>query len=130
MTQVASPPNEVAPGRSAGGRLVSVDALRGFDMLWIIGAQGVGRAFNQLRHTPLTESFADQLYHKDWEGFGFYDLIFPLFILVVGLSLVFSLPRIIERQGKKAAYWRIVKRSLILYLLGVFYYGGLSGKSR
>ncbi len=69
---------------------------------------------------------ADQLEHVDWEGFHFYDLIFPLFVFLMGTSAVFSLERLVERAGRGQAYRRIFTRSLILYLLGLFYYGGLS----
>jgi outer membrane biosynthesis protein TonB len=58
--------------------------------------------------------------HKDWEGIAFYDLIFPLFVFIVGASLVFSLSKTIAELGKTAAVKRIFWRSLLLYLIGVF----------
>jgi predicted acyltransferase len=66
------------------------------------------------------------LNHKSWDGFGFYDLIFPLFVFIAGVSLVFSLTKQIEAKGRRAALRRVVVRSIILYLLGILYYGGLS----
>jgi predicted acyltransferase len=76
----------------------------------------------QRRHRFL----ADQFEHKDWQGFAFYDLIFPLFVFIVGVSLVFSLTRTLEREGRAAALRRVFRRGLLLYALGVFYYGGFA----
>jgi len=105
---------------------MSVDALRGFDMFWIIGADSLVAALNRMSHTPVTGFLAGQLEHADWEGFHFYDLIFPLFIFIVGVSLVFSLTKTIEQAGRAEALKRIVRRSLLLYLLCIFYSGGFS----
>lgn len=55
----------------------------------------------------------------------FYDFIFQLFIFIVGVSITLSLPRIIEKEGKVAAIKRIVIRTVVLYLLGIFYMGGI-----
>ena len=66
-----------------------------------------------------------QFEHVAWEGFHFYDLIFPLFEFVMGMSIVFSLSKIVTKSDKKAAYKRILKRVIKLYLLGIIYYGGL-----
>jgi len=107
-------------------RIVSIDALRGFDMFWIIGAEGLVHGLKQLNPSPVVSALSEQLEHVAWEGFHFYDLIFPLFVFLMGASSVFSLPGIVKREGKRAAYWRIVKRSVLLYAIGVFLYGGLS----
>ena len=69
---------------------MSVDALRGFDMFWIIGADSLVAALNRISRTGPTNFLAGQLEHAEWEGFHFYDLIFPLFVFIVGVSLVFS----------------------------------------
>ena len=70
--------------------------------------------------------FAGQLKHSPWQGLTFYDLIFPLFIFLVGVSLVFSLTRTIERSGRAAALKRILSRTVLLYACGVFYYGAFA----
>ena len=67
-----------------------------------------------------------QLGHVRWEGFHFEDLIFPMFVYIVGVSLVFSLRRTIEQKGRAAAVVRIFRRAAALFLLGIFYYGGFS----
>lgn len=113
--------------REAGGRLESIDALRGFDMFWIVGGEGLFHALHRLGETGVLGFMAAQLHHKVWAGFAFYDLIFPLFVFLAGVSLVFSLDRTVARDGRRAAFRRILRRSVVLYLLGILYYGGLSG---
>ncbi len=109
------------------GRLVSLDALRGFDLLWILGADSIGGALAGLQGGPLAAALARQLNHVEWEGFRFYDLIFPLFVFMVGVSLVFSLTRIVVKEGKDQAIQRIIKRSALLYLFGVLIYNADHG---
>lgn len=108
-------------------RVLSVDALRGFDMFWIVGAEEIVHALHKVRHGPFVEFVAYHLTHKPWEGVSFYDLIFPLFVFIAGISIVFSLRKILAESGKAAAFERILTRAIFLYLLGLFYYGGLSG---
>ena len=107
-------------------RVVSVDALRGFDMFWILGAEEIVKNFAKAFPNRVTEFFATQFEHVDWAGFRFYDLIFPLFVFIVGTSLVFSLGKLIRTRGRDAAVRRVVVRGVVLYLLGLIYYGGLS----
>ena len=59
-------------------------------------------------------------------GIRFYDLIFPLFIFVTGVSIVLALPQLVEREGKARAHVHVLRRALLLYLLGIVFYGGLS----
>jgi predicted acyltransferase len=121
-------PTETRPAESAppSRRLMSVDALRGFDMFWIMGGDYVLRSLPKIHDSALTRGLAAQMEHCEWAGFHFYDLIFPLFIFIVGVSIVFSIPRLIERAGLRAAIRRIVTRSVLLFLLGIFYMGGIA----
>jgi predicted acyltransferase len=107
-------------------RFVSVDALRGFDMFWIVGGAGVVHALDKMVGNETTTLLSTQFKHVEWEGFRFYDLIFPLFLFIVGVSMAFSLDRSLAERGRAATLARVLKRSLLLYALGVFYYGGLS----
>lgn len=107
-------------------RLLSLDALRGFDMFWIVGAEELIRGLEKIADTGPTRLLSDQLRHKAWAGFHFEDLIFPLFVFIIGVSLVFSLSKTIEKSGRRGAILRILRRSALLYLLGILYYGGLS----
>ena len=107
-------------------RLVSVDALRGFDMFWILGADAVMRALGRVTGIEPFTTLAGQFEHKAWAGFAFYDLIFPLFVFIVGVSSVFSLTRIIDQRGRAEAVKRVLLRGTLIYLLGIFYSGGLT----
>ncbi|MEI8288026.1 MAG: heparan-alpha-glucosaminide N-acetyltransferase domain-containing protein [Verrucomicrobiota bacterium] len=107
-------------------RLMSLDVLRGFDMFWILGADAFVRALNRMSPSAPTKFLSTQLEHIEWAGFHFYDLIFPLFVFIMGVSTVFSLTKIIERDGRVAAMKRIVLRSLLLYACGLIYNGGLA----
>jgi predicted acyltransferase len=105
---------------------MSVDALRGFDMFWIIGADSLIYALNGMSKSRPTSFLAEQLDHAEWAGFHFYDLIFPLFVFIVGVSLVFSLTKTIERAGRAEALKRVFRRSLLLFAVGIFYSGGFT----
>ena len=107
-------------------RLMSLDALRGFDMFWIVGAEGLVAGLRELSDASPIRALANQLEHVAWAGFHFEDLIFPMFVFIVGVSLVFSLSKTIEQHGRRAAVGHVVRRSALLYLLGVLYYGGFS----
>src|SRR5688500_14828933 len=111
------------------GRVASVDALRGFDMFWIIGADALFYALNKLGGgdaKSLIGFFATQLDHVQWAGFRFYDLIFPLFVFIVGVSIVFALTKRLNEHGRAAATSQILRRALILYLFGIFSYEGVA----
>ncbi len=107
-------------------RLQSIDALRGFDMFWILGAEAIVQAFRGMNQSAPVKFLAGQVEHKDWAGFAFFDLIFPLFVFIVGVSLVFSLSRIDSREGRRATLGRILRRVILLFVFGIFFNGGLS----
>src|ERR1700735_1525382 len=101
-------------------RLTSIDALRGFDMFWITGGDSLALALSKWWNTPESECFAEQFEHVAWKGFRFYDLIFPLFLFTVGVVLPFSLRKYqCGGQPKVAAFGRIARRVLLLFLLGL-----------
>jgi predicted acyltransferase len=131
MAEIVTPKAGVRAESSPTGagqtqRLMSLDALRGFDMFWILGADALVVALNKLGHCAPTQFLATQLSHCDWQGVHFYDLIFPLFVFIMGVSTVFSLTRIIEKEGRGAALKRIVRRSVLLYVLALIYSGGFT----
>lgn len=117
---------EVAP---ATARMLSLDALRGFDMFWIIGVDQVIYSIRKAFPSRFTEALATQFEHATWEGFRFYDLIFPLFIFLVGITTVFSLSKVPETGSKAAVYKRIARRFLLLYLLAFVHDGVLWGEN-
>lgn len=113
-------------------RVVSVDALRGFNIFWILGADGAIWVLDRMLHDkgPELSSVGNflktQMSHAAWEGFRFYDFIFPLFIFVTGVSIVLALPRLVERDGKARTHLHVLRRALLLYALGVIFYGGVA----
>src|SRR5580700_9938713 len=121
-----APESKSTNAAKAAPRLMSVDALRGFDMFWIIGADSLVYALNRMSKSRPTEILADQLEHADWQGVHFYDLIFPLFVFMMGVSTVFSLSKIIQQEGRGAAVTRVVRRSVILFIIALLYSGGFS----
>jgi len=122
----ATTESQSSKNAAASQRLMSLDALRGFDMFLIIGADTLAGALHRMKETPATNFVATQLEHVDWEGFRFYDLIFPLFIFMVGVALVFSLTKTIEQVGRAQALKRVFVRSVLLFAIGIFYSGGLT----
>jgi predicted acyltransferase len=117
---------EPTRGTPPAQRLLSLDALRGFDMFWIVGAESLFDGLSHTSPTGVTKFLAEQLDHVEWEGFRFYDLIFPLFVFIVGVSIVFSLSRTIQQFGRAEALKRIVRRSILLFVLALIYSGGLT----
>ena len=115
-----------APGVPPSERLVSLDALRGFDMMWIAGADGLGEALRGFGGGPLSRALGRQLDHVPWEGLHLYDLVFPGFVFMMGVAMPFSLTRMVEVSGRPAAEHRIYRRAALLFLLGILYYGGLA----
>lgn len=126
MADSMNPADPLRTATPAMPRLRSLDALRGFDMFWIVGAEELVRGLQKTGATGPVALVAEQLHHKAWAGFHFEDLIFPLFVFIVGVSLVFSLTRSLEKHGRGGALMRVLRRASALYVLGILYYGGLS----
>lgn len=103
---------------AASPRLMSIDALRGFDMMWIVGGDRLVHALAKWWGGPRASELSRQFRHVEWEGFRFYDLIFPLFLFLVGVVLPFSVGKLLA-QGRSAAYRRVVRRVLLLFALGL-----------
>lgn len=107
-------------------RLYSLDALRGFDMFWIIGAEEIFHKMAEITDSPFWNSLSVQFNHPAWHGFAFYDLIFPLFLFLAGVATPFSVGKQLDKGvSRKSLLIRIIKRGMILVLLGVIYNNGL-----
>ncbi|PWU05042.1 MAG: DUF5009 domain-containing protein [Bacteroidetes bacterium] len=107
-------------------RLYSLDALRGFDMVWIMGAEEIFHSLARITGSPFWVGLANQFTHPDWNGFHVYDLIFPLFLFLAGVATPFSVGRELEKgKTRSQLLGRVVKRGLILVILGVIYNNGL-----
>jgi predicted acyltransferase len=107
-------------------RIQSIDALRGLDMLAIIFADNFFRSLNKAFDNPLTQGMAEQFQHASWIGFRVYDMVMPLFLFLVGAVIPFSLSKYTNKtsNGKKV-YYRIIKRFIILFILGWIVQGNL-----
>jgi predicted acyltransferase len=120
------------PGKtesSISKRLYSLDALRGFDMFWIMGAEEIFHALFKVTGSPFWGTISNELTHPDWNGFHFYDLIFPLFLFIAGAATPYSVGRELEKgKTKQQMLWRVVRRALILVLLGIIYNNGFQLK--
>jgi len=106
------------------GRLASLDALRGFDMLWIMGGNTIVIGLSMVAGGSFLKALAGQMDHVQWHGFAFYDMIFPLFLFIAGVSLPFSMSKRKERGDSQGKIWRhMVQRLLILIFFGMIYNG-------
>ena len=111
-------------GGIPSGRIVSIDALRGFDMFWIIGGGWFIHRLLTWLDNPVSRVLERQLLHSEWDGFTFEDLIFPLFLFIVGVCMPFSVTKRLERGDSRGGLYRhILLRTLILLLLGLVYNG-------
>jgi predicted acyltransferase len=112
-----SPPSAINPQR-----LYSLDALRGFDMFWIMGAEEIFHTMYRATGSSFWGALSNQFTHPDWNGFHFYDLIFPLFLFIAGVATPYSVGRELEKgKTKSEVLLRVIKRGLILVLLGIIY---------
>jgi predicted acyltransferase len=107
-------------------RLTSLDALRGFDMFWIVGAGDLVHGLEKISKEGILGALAGQLHHKAWAGLNFEDQIFPMFVFIAGVSLVFSLEKTLRETDRWTATLRILRRAALLYFLGILTYGGFS----
>ncbi|MEX0611254.1 MAG: DUF5009 domain-containing protein [Pirellulales bacterium] len=116
-------PNAGAP-QPQDERLISLDALRGFDMFWIIGGESIAHAAATLTGWAWLVWLSGQLHHPEWHGFAVYDLIFPLFLFIAGVAMPFSFEKRLERgDSKQDLYRHAILRGLLLVLLGMIYNG-------
>ena len=112
--------------RTGGSRLASLDALRGFDMFWIIGGDTLVRTFGKALGLSRDNAFLAQFEHVPWQGLHCFDVIWPLFMFMVGVSIPFSLAK---RKGagatSKSIYAHTLLRAAILFVLGMIAQGHL-----
>src|SRR3954471_17157700 len=100
-------------------RLYSLDALRGFDMFWIIGGEEIFHGLAKATRSPFWETLSIQFTHPRWDGFHVYDLIFPLFLFMAGVSTPYSVGRELEKgKSRQQLMLRGIRRGLILVVLG------------
>jgi predicted acyltransferase len=138
--RAAAKPARAASSGAPVGRVASIDALRGFDMFWIVGGNQVVVAVVALFGAVLPASwlaaaspyfpsvawFRHQMSHVPWEGFTSWDLIMPLFLFIVGAAMPFSFAQRFQKgQSKAVLYRKIFRRVVILWILGMIAQGNL-----
>ena len=109
-------------------RLVSLDTLRGFDMFWIVGGREAVVALLTVAGLDGARSVVEHhTAHAPWHGFRAWDLVFPLFLFLAGVSTAFSFAQRRERgAGRSELALHALRRGLLLVLLGAIYNGLLS----
>ncbi len=105
-------------------RLLSLDALRGFDMLWIIGLSGFFRSLAEANGNLVLVGIAKQTHHVPWEDLRAYDLIFPIFVFISGVAIPYAMKGKLERGVKRSTLaLQTLRRTLVLIFLGLVYNG-------
>ncbi len=107
-------------------RLESLDILRGFDLFMLVFFQPVFVAF--ARHwadVPVFSFFLNQFDHVQWEGFSAWDMVMPLFLFMVGAAMPFAFEKYRYNPNKSAIYKKIIRRFIILFILGIIVQGNL-----
>jgi len=107
-------------------RIASIDALRGFDMLFIIFLDHFFNALNVGVGSPFTKALAKQFDHPEWFGSTLYDIVMPLFLFIVGAAIPFALSKRKQQDSRLSAlYAKIIRRFVILFILGWIVQGHL-----
>ena len=105
-------------------RLVSLDTLRGFDMLWITGGGTLVVFLAKATEWGWLNVIAEQMEHVPWSGFHFYDLIFPLFMFISGVAIPYAITGKLEKgTPKKELVNKVTKRMITLVIFGLLYNG-------
>lgn len=110
---------------SSSKRLESLDALRGFDLFFLVA---LGPLMHSLARTANVEWLNESMWvfsHVSWEGFSPWDLIMPLFLFMSDISMPFSLSRYKSISDKRPLLRRLAKRILLLWIFGMMCQGNL-----
>src|SRR5437879_1584345 len=90
-------------------RLLSLDVFRGLTIAGMILVNSPG---NETAYAPLD--------HSAWNGCTPTDLVFPFFVFIVGVSLVFSFAKRMEQErSRKELLGQVVQRTAIIFALGI-----------
>ncbi|RJO65975.1 MAG: DUF5009 domain-containing protein [Myxococcales bacterium] len=103
-------------------RLSSLDTLRGFDMFWVMGGDVFFQTLGKVTGWGPAQQWAVQMEHAEWQGFHFYDLLFPLFMFISGVAIPYSLLIKAESSTKsRSFYLGLIRRAFLLVFLGLVY---------
>ncbi len=107
-------------------RLDSLDILRGFDLFFLIILYPVLWSLSSALDSELFTSFMRSCFaHHSWDGLLPWDMVMPLFMFMSGITIPFALNK--YKSNKKGVYFRLVKRFILLWILGMVCQGGLLG---
>lgn len=116
----------VMPKPQRVDRLVSLDALRGFDMFWITGGTAILLGLGKVIQRPFFDKFLDQFEHVPWQGLHFYDLIWPLFMFIMGAAIPLGVERRRARgQTDRTLLLHATWRAVVMFCLGTVTQGNL-----
>ena len=105
-------------------RLLSIDTLRGMDMLLIMGLSTLIVSICRLFPGGADFWLARQMSHVDWNGLAIMDMVFPVFLFIAGLSYPFSYASQVEKgRTSWQIHRKIFVRCLALIALGIVYNG-------
>ncbi|MFC4991929.1 acyltransferase family protein [Rubritalea tangerina] len=108
-------------------RLMSLDALRGFDMFLIIGGGSLIQDFTRKTQWEWDNVIGQHMQHVAWEGIQALDIVFPLFMFLAGVAIPYAIVSKLEKgEARRSLLWKVLKRVVILILLGLVYNGALS----
>lgn len=91
-------------------RLISLDVFRGMTIAGMVLVNNPG-TWSTI-YTPLK--------HAEWHGWTPTDMIFPFFVFIMGIAIPIALGKRLEQGVTNDVYWKIIKRSLIIFGLGLF----------
>ena len=107
-------------------RLVSLDALRGFDMFWITGGTAILLGLGKVIQRPFFDKFLEQFDHVPWQGLHFYDLIWPLFMFIMGAAIPLGVAKRRARgESDRNLLLHAVWRAIVMFCLGTITQGNL-----
>lgn len=105
-------------------RILSIDVLRGFDMMFIMGIAAIITASCALFPGGESSWLAEQMEHVSWNGLHHQDTIFPLFLFISGMTFPFSCTkRLASGASRRDLFLNTLRRGLILFALGLMYNG-------
>ena len=109
MSTQAVTPTSPEVSMSRPRRFVSIDLLRGLTIAFMI-----------LVNDNASDAAYWPLQHADWNGLTPTDMVFPTFLFLVGVSIVLSTAKRLQQRASKAELLKhVLRRSVILYLLGL-----------
>lgn len=107
-------------------RLESLDVLRGFDLFCLTMLCPFLHAFYHTGEYAWLSPVMSQFDHVAWEGFAFWDLVMPLFMFMAGVSIPFAFAKYLKQgEPHRVVYLRILRRVVVLWILGMICQGNL-----